>query len=97
LVSASVDGLMCVFNAMGDINDDEGMESVSVILSHFDQQFLHPGVIYKHYFDRLNLTFWSLVKHSCYNNLTTESFVLMFSGYECWSLRCKDRVLRSKP
>ncbi|KAG0561256.1 hypothetical protein KC19_9G049100 [Ceratodon purpureus] len=28
LVSASVDGLMCVFDTLGDINDDEGMESV---------------------------------------------------------------------
>ncbi len=29
LVSASVDGLMCIFDTKGDINDDEGMESVS--------------------------------------------------------------------
>lgn len=28
LVSASVDGLMCVFDTKGDINDDEGMDSV---------------------------------------------------------------------
>jgi hypothetical protein len=28
LVSASVDGLMCIFDTKGDINDDEGMESV---------------------------------------------------------------------
>jgi len=29
LVSASVDGLMCIFDTKGDINDDEGMEFVS--------------------------------------------------------------------
>lgn len=29
-MSASVDGLMCVFDTVSDINDDEGMESVSV-------------------------------------------------------------------
>uniref|UniRef100_A0A7I4A4S1 Uncharacterized protein n=1 Tax=Physcomitrium patens TaxID=3218 RepID=A0A7I4A4S1_PHYPA len=28
LVSASVDGLMCVFDTKGDINDDEGMDSI---------------------------------------------------------------------
>lgn len=28
LVSASVDGLMCIFNTQGEINDDEGLEAV---------------------------------------------------------------------
>jgi hypothetical protein len=29
-VSASVDKLMCVFHTVGNINDDKGMDSVSV-------------------------------------------------------------------
>lgn len=31
MISASVDGLMCIFDTKGDINDDEGMEYVSDI------------------------------------------------------------------
>lgn len=41
LVSASVDGLMCVFDTMSTINDDEGMDSVSVHPSPACILFIH--------------------------------------------------------
>lgn len=31
LVSASVDGLICTFDIAGDINDDDHLESVSMV------------------------------------------------------------------
>lgn len=40
LVSASVDGLMCVFDTMGTINDDEGMDSVSVIAHQLGSSYM---------------------------------------------------------